>query len=106
MLGDQAVLPENPASYLTDWLFDIGPSGPGGDTLGWLDIAAWQEISGVDLEPWEGRLIRRLSGEYGSMKYKAEKADCPAPYTADLPVHEVRSRVDDQFRAMLAGMRG
>jgi hypothetical protein len=81
-------------------MFDAGPYGADGNGLGWRDIEAWQAIVGVELEPWEGRLIRRLSQEYASMRHKAEKADCPAPYMLVTP--EAQDRVAAQFKAMVA----
>ncbi|WP_165913229.1 hypothetical protein [Novosphingobium sp. ST904] len=94
-------MPDNPAPYLTDWLIEIGPAAPGGDPLGWRDLAAWQDITGIELEPWEGRLIRRLSTDFVSQRHKAEKADCPPPYTGiedDIPA--MRQRVSAQIAAI------
>ncbi len=48
--------------------------------IGWRDLTAWQEVMGIELEPWEARLIRRLSSEYISQYHEAEKPDCPAPW--------------------------
>lgn len=72
--------PPNPAPYLTDWLFEIGPM-TGGDVIGWLDLTAWQRITGIELTPWEARLIRRLSGEYALECLAARKPDRLMPYS-------------------------
>jgi hypothetical protein len=84
-------------------MFDAGPYGADGGGLGWRDLEAWQRNVGIELEPWEGRLLRRLSGEYASMRHKAEKPDCPAPYT--LVTVEAQDRVAAQFRALVAGRK-
>lgn len=104
-LGEKAEMPENPAPYLTEWLFDAGPLGQGGDPVGWRDLIAWQEGVGIVLEPWEGRLIRRMSQDYAFMRFRAEKADCAAPYQRDRPPEEARDKVSDQFAAMIGALR-
>lgn len=103
-MGDAAVLPDNPAPHITDWLLEIGPTNSEGGSIGWRDLEAWCGLTGITLDPWEARLIKRLSAEYASMRYKAEKAECAAPYTPDRPVEESRDRVADQFAAMMAGL--
>jgi hypothetical protein len=103
-LGSAARLPDNPAPHLTDWLLEIGPTNSEGGSIGWRDIEAWQSIVGIELEPWEARLIKRLSAEYASMRFRGEKADCPAPYMLVTP--EAQDRVAAQFRAMVAAMKG
>ena len=65
------------------------------------DLAAWQEISGVELLPWEGRLLRRLSGDFASQQHKARKADCAPPFTGLEDAEKVKDRVSDQFAAMM-----
>lgn len=101
MQGDAALVPPNPAPHITDWLLEIGPLCSDGGSLDWVDLAAWQELTGVVLEPWEARLIRQLSGEYASMRFKAEKADCPAPYSgAEEDIVSNRDRVAAKVAAM------
>ena len=102
--GTSPLLPSNPLPYLTDWLFEIGPSvaaGMGEGPIGFRDLVAWQEIMGVELQPWEARVLLRLSGEYLGEKHRARKPDCPAPYTGEREVQQVaRDRVAEQFKAM------
>jgi hypothetical protein len=97
-------MPENSAPYLTDWLFEIGPTGSNGVgrcRLEWRDIAAWQDVSGIDLEPWEGNLIRRLSGDYAEQLARSEKPDCPQPWINDVEVH--RTAVASKVTAIFGG---
>lgn len=82
----------------------------GDGPLGYRDFAAWQEISGVDLMPWEASLLRRLSIEYAMTRHKAEEQDFPAPYSgvADDVIagrELVARQVDAMFRK-LKGKRG
>ena len=105
--GLRAALPPNPASYITDWLFDCGPvvsGGMGMARLEWQDIRAWLEIAGLTLEPWEGRLIRRLSGEYLSMSLDAKDEACPAPFV-DLKVVEANRGTVVQIASKEAELR-
>lgn len=68
----RGVLPAMPpvplhAVYLLDHWQDVGPTGVGamGETvLSYGEIHAWCDLTGVELEPWEARLLRHLSGEY------------------------------------------
>lgn len=104
-LGAAAVLPPNPAPHITDWLLEIGPTGPDGSGLGWRDLTAWQDITGIVLEPWEARLIKRLSGEYASMRVRGERHDCAAPYSPAEVMKDNRERVNSQFAAMVKAVR-
>lgn len=84
--GDVPAVPRNPAAYLTDWLFDIGPSvaaGMGEAAISYQDLAAWQTISGIELLPWEARTLRRLSIEYIGERQLAEDLARPAPYSGE-----------------------
>lgn len=103
--GETIDLPPNPAKYLTDWLFDIGPT-VGGEVLTYRDLAAWQQISGVELLPWEGRLLRRLSGDFASQQHKARNADCPPPYIPLEDEGAVQDRVSAQFADMMRSLKG
>lgn len=76
-------LPPNSVPYLTDWLFEIGPTAPGAmgpSPIGWRDMEAWQALAGVELLPWEARLIRRLSHDFITQMQDAKKMDCPDPW--------------------------
>lgn len=98
--------------WVVDYLMEIGPfvsAGMGPGPIGWRDIAAWQEISGIDLQPWEGRLIRRLSAEYLGMLQDAKKPECPAPYVvksdAEVEAEAVASKIRNVFGAIAARQR-
>lgn len=104
--GETALMPPNPAPHITDWLLEIGPLGADAGALSWRDLAAWQGMIGVELEPWEARLIRRLSSEFATMRHKAEKADCPPPWSGTLEdVESGRDRVATKVRALFGGRR-
>lgn len=103
-------LPDNPAPYLVEYLFEVGPTvsaGMGPVILGWRDLQAWQELIGIDLAPWELRLLRRLSADYLSQSLKAEKPDCPAPFLGkdEIDREAVGQRVQNAFRALMQSKR-
>lgn len=102
---DQPILlPPNPAEHVTDWLFDIGPVGSNGMSateIGWEAIDAWCRRTGIDLDPWEARTIRRLSRAFAAQQHDARKPTCPAPYSGgEESVPQRRDRVSAQFKAM------
>ena len=70
-----------PGAYLVDHLFDAGPlvsTGQGSAALSWRDMAAWQSGTGIELQPWEARIVRALSHVYLSSAIAAKSPDCPA----------------------------
>lgn len=76
-------MPANPAPHIVDRLIEIGlteAAGMGAGPLSWGRIAAWQECTSVRLEPWEARLIQRLSSAYLAEGRRAESEACPPPW--------------------------
>lgn len=76
--------PELPAGHpvMVQWMFDAGPCEPGGGgaaPLSWRGLNAWTIGTGIAPEPWQGRLLRRLSAEWLAEGDKARKPDCPEP---------------------------
>ena len=99
--GTSLNLPDNPAPYLVEWLMEIGPTvptGAGEGPIGYRDMLAWSQITGIELEPWEARLLRSLSAAFVGERYRARKPGCPSPMDDDPEV--VQARVDQQFANM------
>lgn len=101
-------LPPAPLPYMIEWLFEIGPTIPGGMSpapIGWRDMEAWQSIVGVELLPWEGKLLRQLSAEFVNMSFLAKEPDCPPPWAPDREVtvnrDAVSRKLGNAFRAMV-----
>lgn len=44
------------------------------------DILAIQQLLGVEFQPWESRLLLRLSREYKGEMHAATKRDAPPPW--------------------------
>ena len=93
--GEAPPIPESPLPYLTDLLFEIGPTMPGGfgpAPLSETEIAAWQTNRRVTLTAWETRSLRELSRVYIAEMYRAETPDAAPPYVED-DVEMMRARV-------------
>lgn len=90
-------MPPNPLPQITGWLIEIGLSeaaGMGVVPLTWREIEAWTAQTGVELTPWQSRLIRRLSADYIGESRRAELETCPAPWRAPVTQQQVATEVD------------
>lgn len=89
LLKDDEYSPEMPeigAEHVIAYLFEIGPTlfgNMGEAPLSHTEIAAWQENTGVVLSSWEARSLLLLSKEYLLQAQRAEKPDCPAPWSPE-----------------------
>ncbi|MBO9724309.1 MAG: hypothetical protein J7530_08040 [Novosphingobium sp.] len=98
----EPVLPFNPAPHITDWLFEIGPM-TGEGAIGWQDMDAWSRLTGIELDPWEARTLRRLSRSFVNQRWDARKDNCPEPRVQADEI-AVRKKVEGQFAAMVAAL--
>jgi hypothetical protein len=99
-------IPEE-AAYLVGALMEAGPTsaaGMGEVPLTWADLLAYQQGTAQHFQPWELRLIRRLSGEYLSESIRAKARDARAPWVTEVTA-EQRSEVAQQMRDALRGMQ-
>lgn len=104
--GAEPTFPPNSAPYLVEYMMEIGPVEAGGmeaSPIGWSTIKDWQQLTGVQLEPWQARLIRRLSISYLDQSRKARAPECPSPWIADLQGQ--RASVDAKLRARASLLR-
>lgn len=82
-------------SYLVDYLFEFGPTvavGMGNGPVTGVELLAWQELLNIDFQPWEARLLRRLSSEYLDESHKATARDCPPPFGAAPVLRQARAK--------------
>ena len=105
MKADKIVpqMPPNPAPHITDRLIEIGLTGSGAMAavpLTWGEIDAWCNRTAIDLEPWEGRLISRLSKAYLNQLHASEDERCPPPFQGKVTARE-REVAEAQLRAVL-----
>jgi hypothetical protein len=82
--GDTEIeMPPITAPHLFERLMEIGPTDTAGmdrEPLRPATIAAWADGLGIEVAPWEVRLLRRLSAEYLAMAREAAEVDCPSPW--------------------------
>jgi hypothetical protein len=75
--------------------------GMGMAPLTFSELESWQRQIGIELKPWEVRLLRRLSGEYCAESSAATKADAPAPFKSiderNLQRLRVARDIDESF---------
>jgi len=96
-------MPPNQAPHIVDHLIEMGlteAAEMGAGPLSWREIAAWQENTCVQLEPWEARLIRHLSKAYLAEGRRAESENCPPPWRAPVTQRELDIE-EAQLRALL-----
>lgn len=105
--GQQPPLPPlGVAGHLVNYLFEVGPVGYGAMgpvPLTHSELAAWQSNTGIELNAWEARALRRLSMDYLAASNAATAPDCP-PFWLDKPlVVEHREVVSNAVRNILGG---
>jgi hypothetical protein len=79
--GIDPAMPEISAEYLIGYLWEVGPTMLGsGDPLTHAELRAWQDNTGVELNTWEARMLRRMSAEYAAESVKAAKPEAKPPF--------------------------
>lgn len=95
--GQAPRLPPVTARYLVEWWLEIGPTS-GEGPIGWQEIAAWERLTGIALEPFEAKAIRAMSAAFSGQCHDACKVNCPPPWSE--VDSDVRDKVADQLAAM------
>jgi hypothetical protein len=110
-LREKGLQPDLPsaglAAYLVDYLFEAGPvvsNAMGAQPLGWPDLAAWQQGTGIELQPWEARALRHLSTVYLASAQAAQAHDCPPPWSCD-PDPDRRDLIGNALKNIFQGLR-
>jgi hypothetical protein len=102
--GWQPEMPEVRAPHVIGYLFEMGPLASGGmgpAPLSHQEIAAWCDLTGIRLSPWEVRTVRQLSRDYLAELHEAEDPKRPAPWRPEAPDVGV---VAQDMRAALRGL--
>lgn len=89
-------MPANPAPHIIDRLIEMGlteAAGMGAGPIGWTTMAAWSALTGIPLQSWEARLLRKLSSEYLAESRKAESENCPPPWRGTITEREKQVEV-------------
>jgi hypothetical protein len=99
------VPPLKTGEYLIGYLFEVGPTMAAGGYPGPItntELVSWCELTGIQLAPWESRMLRRLSHEYLSETHRAEKFGAQAPWRPDGAKPEVTA-TQASLRALSRG---
>jgi hypothetical protein len=84
-------MPPNPAPTIAARWLEIGTTeaaGMGAGPLSWGTIKAWQDVTGIALDRWEARLLRKLSQAYLRESRLAESENYPAPWHGEVTERE------------------
>lgn len=93
--GEIETPPFDQGDYLIGYLYEVGPTvaaGMGAGPVTFTEIAAWQAARGFELEPWEARLLRRLSVDYLAESHRATERNCPPPWGGSVAVRVSHDR--------------
>lgn len=72
-------MPECSALYLVEYLIELGVTY-GEQAVPYSEIESWQRQSGVELQPWESRVVKQLSEAYLSESHAARDPDAKSPW--------------------------
>jgi len=78
-LKEPIEMPQVGADHIITYLFEIGPT-LGEASVSHAEIEAWQRNTGIKLDAWETRFVKRLSVEYLAESRTARKLAAPAPW--------------------------
>lgn len=104
-LEDPQMPPVEHGKYLLKYLHKVGPSmgtGMGAIPLTFGELQAWQQQTGLDLQPWEVETLRRLSSDYVLETHRAASFAAMPPWVSDIEVQ--RKAVDDGLRALFRSL--
>ena len=93
--GEIEMPPFDEGEYLIAYLYELGPTvaaGMGAGPVTFAEMAAWQAARGFELEPWEARLLRRLSVDYLAESHRATQRDCRPPWGGSIAVRVSHDR--------------
>lgn len=93
--GEIEMPPFDDGEYLIGYLYELGPTvaaGMGAGPVTFAEMAAWQAARGFELEPWEARLLRRLSVDYLAESHRATERNCPPPWGGSVAVRVSHDR--------------
>lgn len=99
-------MPEVEAEYVIAYwqqcgMAGQGMSGPVGLTA--VELNAWEQSMGVELSPWEHKVIREMSRAYVAALHGGEEPDAPPPYGAavvEVDRAAVSKKVSGAFKSL------
>lgn len=105
--GETLEMPPCDAFYMVAFLFELGPTvaaGMGNGPITHSEIAAWMDNTGIALNAWEARTLKRLSLEYLGESQRATAIDTPAPWLEAEYVTAAPNRKSEAVRNSLRAL--
>lgn len=93
--------------YLLEVFYEIGPcvqTGMGHVPLDDTHLRAWQENSGIRLQPWEAAAVIRCSREWVVWQARGSDPGCASPWDAYAPPGELARAKAEALRTKFRGM--
>lgn len=98
---DELEMPPCDAQHLVGYFFEMGPTMAAGMVdapLSHSEIDAWQRNTGIELDAWEARTIRRMSRDYVNEAHRASERDCPSPWADASYAKPTASLIEERIR--------
>lgn len=95
--------PVDECAYLIDYLMEVGPVTSGGmapAAISYSEIAAWSQITGTVISPWDAHMLRHLSRVYINQYADSKDPRTPAPWQDSMPIEDRRAAVVAGFKAL------
>ena len=105
--GMEVPMPPLPAPHLLDYLMTVGPveiTGMDKVPVSWTTLESWQRCTGIELPPWQCKLLLRLSADFLAESKAAEEPDAPAPWMSP-GSPENRQAVSAKLRGLFDHLR-
>ena len=78
----------------------VQPTGMGSARISHTEMLAWALLKGIELQPWEVRALRAMSGAFISEQQEAADPNRPPPWSQEAPVEE-KTRIAQHIRNVL-----
>lgn len=88
-------IPHPDMIHVRNMAYEVGlihSNGMGPCEVSHQEIAAWRDVTGVELKPWQAILIKRLSREFVSAVHEFADPNARQPYSGNPPMREPEHR--------------
>lgn len=103
MYGVDVTMPECDAPHILAYLIEIGVV-QGEQPVSYCEIESWQRQSGIELQPWEIRFVKRLSEAYLAESHAARDPDAEAPWAEAPYIVQTENQVANRMKAIIRGL--
>lgn len=66
--------------------------------INWQEIKAWQDLHGIDMQPWELSIIKNASSAFVGMLSEARNQNCPPPFRVEIDHVALEKRMKSILR--------